>query len=278
MADCAIFRVCFSSGEIFLRNNLTPLFIGLKGSGDVTGIGAATALHMIQFQPRLVITGRTKSKLDAVEDSLLAAGLKHDRFLSAVCDVMDDAQLENLVQKTLDMFGQIDVLVNNAAVLAYHTVMDTNMAEFDHVMNTNIRSPFLLTKLCLPYLIKTKGCVVNVSSISGQFTYQNEAAYGISKAALDQFTGILANEMGEHGVRVNSVNPGVIRTGIQRKGGMSEQRYAQYAEDQQKTHPLGRVGEPDEVAMAITFLASDQASFTSGQILYVDGGRHKKPT
>ncbi|WAR31690.1 DNRE-like protein [Mya arenaria] len=219
----------------------------ITGSGDVTGIGAATALHMIQFQPRLVITGRTKSKLDAVEDSLLAAGLKHDR-------------------------------VNNAAVLAYHTVMDTNMAEFDHVMNTNIRSPFLLTKLCLPYLIKTKGCVVNVSSISGQFTYQNEAAYGISKAALDQFTGILANEMGEHGVRVNSVNPGVIRTGIQRKGGMSEQRYAQYAEDQQKTHPLGRVGEPDEVAMAITFLASDQASFTSGQILYVDGGRHKKPT
>ncbi|WAR31692.1 DNRE-like protein [Mya arenaria] len=148
--------------------------------------GAATALHMIKFQPRLVITGRVKSRLDAVEESLLAAGLKQDRF-------------------------------------------------------------------------------------------QGHASYSISKAALDQFTGILANEMGEHGVRVNSVNPGVIRTGIYLKFGMSEEEFPKFSEDQKRTHALGRVGEPDEVAKAITFLASDQASFTSGQILYVDGGHHKRP-
>ncbi|WAR31693.1 Y325-like protein [Mya arenaria] len=169
---------------------------------------------MIQFQPRLVITGRVKSKLDAVEDSLLTAGLKQDRLLVAVCDVTDDAQLHNLVQRTLETFGKIDV--NNAAVVDFLTVMETNMTQFDRIMNTNIRSPFLLTKL-----------------------------YNISKAALDQFTGILANELGEHGVR--------------------------FLEDQKQKQALGRVGEPDEVAKAITFLASDQASFTSGspvQILH----------
>ncbi|XP_052788229.1 3-oxoacyl-[acyl-carrier-protein] reductase FabG-like [Mya arenaria] len=249
----------------------------ITGSGDVTGIGAATALHMIKFQPRLVITGRVKSRLDAVEESLLAAGLKQDRLLVVVCDVTDDAQLQNLVQRTLEIFGQIDVLVNNAAVVVSFSVMETNMTDFDHVMNTNIRSPFLLTKLCLPHLIKTKGCVVNVSSIAGQLTFQGHASYSISKAALDQFTGILANEMGEHGVRVNSVNPGVIRTGIYLKFGMSEEEFPKFSEDQKRTHALGRVGEPDEVAKAITFLASDQASFTSGQILYVDGGHHKRP-
>ncbi|XP_052788231.1 aklaviketone reductase DauE-like isoform X2 [Mya arenaria] len=232
---------------------------------------------MIQFQPRLVITGRVKSKLDAVEDSLLTAGLKQDRLLVAVCDVTDDAQLHNLVQRTLETFGKIDVLVNNAAVVDFLTVMETNMTQFDRIMNTNIRSPFLLTKLCIPHLIQTKGCVINVSSISGQLTFPQQASYNISKAALDQFTGILANELGEHGVRVNSVNPGLIRTGIYLKSGMNQETYLQFLEDQKQKQALGRVGEPDEVAKAITFLASDQASFTSGQILYVDGGRHKKP-
>ncbi|XP_052220920.1 3-oxoacyl-[acyl-carrier-protein] reductase FabG-like isoform X6 [Dreissena polymorpha] len=246
----------------------------ITGSGDVTGIGYATALHMCQFQPRLVITGRDQDKLNDVARRLTENGLAQDRILPVVCDLTKEDELNTLVQTTIDSNGLLDVLVNNAAVTSYTSTLEATMEEFDHVMATNVRSPFLLTKLCLPHLIKTKGCVVNVSSISGPMAYSGEVAYGMSKASLDQFTRILANEVAEYGVRVNSVNPGVVRTNIQVKGGMSEERYAQYAERQKSTHQLGRMGEPDEVAKAITFLASDQASFTTGQLLFVDGGRH----
>lgn len=204
-------------------------------------------------------------------------GQRTDDVLLVVADVTVDSDLQMLVQKAIDKFQRLDVLINNAAIVTYHTVLDTPMEEFDQVMRTNLRSPFYLTKLCLPYLIQTKGCIVNVSSISGQKTYTGEASYGISKAGLDHFTGILAMEVAKNGVRVNSVNPGVIRTGIQKKGGMTDERYAEYTEQCKLTHPLGGMGEPEDVAKAITFLASDESSFITGELLFVDGGRHKQP-
>ncbi|KAL4218643.1 hypothetical protein ACF0H5_021232 [Mactra antiquata] len=257
--------------------SLKDKVIVITGAGDVCGIGAITAQHMIQFGPKLVLTGRNKEKLDEVGHMMKVAGLTEEKLLLVVADVTIEADLERLVNDVIEKFGQIDVLVQNAAIVTYNTTLTTPMEEFDLVMRTNIRAPFYLAKLCLPYLIKTKGCIVNVSSISGQRTFTGEAPYGISKAALDQFTKILSMEVAKDGVRVNSVNPGVVRTNIQKKGGMSEKKYDQYVEGQKLKHPLGGIGEPIDVAKAITFLASDDSSFITGELLFIDGGRHANP-
>ncbi|XP_060591911.1 uncharacterized oxidoreductase Mb1385-like [Ruditapes philippinarum] len=284
----------------------------ITGAGDVNGIGAATAVHMALFGPKFVLSGRKQETLDEVGDLMEKVGVTRENLLLVVADVTIDTDQERLVKSAIDKFGQLDVLINNAAITAYHTTLDTTMEEFDNVMRTNLRAPFYLSKLCLPYLIKTKGTyttmeefdnvmrtnlrapfylsklclpyliktkgnIVNVSSISGQRTFTAEAPYGISKAGLDHFTKILAMEVAEHGVRVNSVNPGVIRTKIQQKGGMSPQQYAEYIERQKLKHPLGNIGEPIDVAKAITFLASDDSSFITGELIFVDGGRHNRP-
>lgn len=247
----------------------------ITGSGDETGIGAATALHLVQFKPKLVLTGRNKDRLDTVRKLVQEKGQTEDDLLLVVADLTVEEDLRRLVQDTIDKFNRLDVLVNNAAVIVYHTMMDTTMEEFDYIMNTNLRSAFYLTKLCLPYLIKTKGCIVNVSSISGLRMFTGESVYGVSKAGLDHFTGVLALEMAKDGVRVNSVNPGVVRTKIQMKGGMSAETYKEYIERQNLKHPLGGIAEPEDVAKAITFLASDESSFITGELLAVDGGRSK---
>ncbi|KAK5964939.1 Oxidoreductase [Trichostrongylus colubriformis] len=131
----------------------------------------------------------------------------------------------------------------------------------------------MLTRLALPHIIKTKGTVVNVSSIAGPCVFPGVAYYCMSKAAIDQFTKCLALEMAPHGVRVNAVNPGVIVTEVHKRAGMDDRTYEGFLEKCKKTHALGRVGEPAEVAEAVLFLASEKSSFTTGELLKVDGGR-----
>jgi len=125
----------------------------------------------------------------------------------------------------------------------------------------------------LPLIAKTKGTVVNVSSVTGTRAFPGVLAYCVSKAALDQLTRCLALELAPEGVRVNAVNPGVVRTGLHRSGGMDEASYADFLERGKATHPLGRVGEPEEVAALIAFLASDRAAWITGETVAIDGGR-----
>lgn len=141
-------------------------------------------------------------------------------------------------------------------------------------MNINVRSVFHLTQLAVPYLIATKGNIVNVSSVNGIRSFPGVLAYNISKSALDQFTQCVALELADKQVRVNSVNPGVIVTNIHKRGGMDEEAYAKFLEHSKATHALGRAGNVEEVAEAIAFLASDRSSFITGTLLPVDGGRH----
>ncbi|KHJ45409.1 3-oxoacyl-[acyl-carrier-protein] reductase domain protein [Trichuris suis] len=140
-------------------------------------------------------------------------------------------------------------------------------------MTVNVRSIIHLTQLCIPYLIRSKGVIVNVSSTASSCAYPGVAYYCISKAALDQFTKCLALDLAREGVRVNSVNPGVIVTELHRRGGMTESQYKEFIERAKELHPLGRVGEVDEVAAAISFLASSSSSFITGELLKVDAGR-----
>ncbi|EDW59732.1 uncharacterized oxidoreductase TM_0325 [Drosophila virilis] len=241
-------------------------------TGASSGIGAAAAVHLASLGGLLVIVGRNEPKLKETADNILAAGGAPALQLQA--DMDKEADVERIVAATLAKHGRIDVLVNNAGILERGTIETTSLAQYDRVMNTNVRALYQLTMLATPELVKTKGSIVNVSSVNGIRSFPGVLAYNVSKAAVDQFTRCVALELASKGVRVNSVNPGVIVTEIHKRGGMDEATYQQFLEHSKTTHALGRAGNVEEVAKAIAFLASDAASFTTGVSLAVDGGRH----
>lgn len=181
---------------------------------------------------------------------------------------------ESFIAKTIERFGQLDVLVNNAGAGVTRSADFPTLADFDYLYKTNLRSVFHLTSLAVPHLLKTKGNVVNVSSIAGIRAYATLLPYCVSKYALDQFTKCVALELAPKGVRVNSVNPGVIVTNFHQNIGMSKESYDEYLASCKTSHPIGRPGTSSEVAHAIAFLADNKAaSFVTGTLLPVDGGR-----
>ncbi|CAL4166714.1 unnamed protein product, partial [Meganyctiphanes norvegica] len=195
------------------------------------------------------------------------------KILTVQGDLAKDEDCHRVVSETVAHFGQLDILVNSAGILLSGGIETISMEDYDRQMNVNTRSPFLMTKLSLPHLLKTKGNIVNISSVTGTRAFPNVVSYCMSKAALDQLTRTVALEVAERGVRVNAVNPGVIVTECHKRGGMSEEAYAKFLEHGKSTHAMGRVGQVEEVASAVVFLASDQSSFITGVTLPVDGGR-----
>lgn len=245
-------------------------------TGASSGIGAATALEFAKNGAKLVLAARNVERLNEVASQCSSKGLQQEKILVKGCDITIQDNLKSLVASTLEKFGQIDVLVNNAGSGQYVDFMDTSPEVFDNIFNINTRAPFLLTQMCTPHLKKTQGCVVNVSSISGQRSFPRALTYCMSKAALDHFTRTLAIELAKDKIRVNSVNPGVVITEFQTRAGMKEEPYKQYLDKQTELQPLTAAIEPEEVAKVILFLASDQSSSITGELLFVDGGRHAK--
>ncbi|XP_013115594.2 3-oxoacyl-[acyl-carrier-protein] reductase FabG [Stomoxys calcitrans] len=241
-------------------------------TGASSGIGAATAETFAKYGANLALVGRNVNKLNETENKCKQIN-SNINCLSVVADVTTDS--EKILNACIGNFQRLDVLVNNAGILAGGSLMDIDLEQFDNVLNTNLRAVFSITKLSLPYLINAQGNIVNVSSVAGQRSFPDTFSYCISKAALDQFTKCLSLDLASKNVRVNSVNPGVVITDIHKTClGMSEKDYAEYLEICKGTHAMGRVGNAFEVAETIAFLASGQASFITGALLPVDGGRH----
>ena len=193
--------------------------------------------------------------------------------LMVLAELCSESDVTNLVDATIKKFGRLDILVNNAGISAYDRILRTSLENYDRVMNTNLRSAFHLTMLCVPHLIETRGNIVNVSSTAGTRVALGMLIYSMSKAAMDHMTSCTALELAPKGVRVNSVNPGVIHgTSILRY--TSDEARDKYMQRAKEHHPLGRVGDPEEVAQSIAFLASINASFITGEQLHVDGGLH----
>ena len=170
-------------------------------------------------------------------------------------------------------FGRLDVLVNAAGHISNGSIENTSLDAWDAMMEVNLRAVFHLMQLATPHLIKTKGNVVNVSSVTGLRSFPGVLAYCVSKAGVDQLTRCAALELAPKGVRVNAVNPGVVVTEIHKRGGMGEADYEQFLERSKTTHPLGRVGDPREIAEMVFFLASEKASWITGATYSIDGGR-----
>jgi NAD(P)-dependent dehydrogenase (short-subunit alcohol dehydrogenase family) len=239
-------------------------------TGASSGIGRAVASVFAQNGAAVVAVGRIEKELRSLVNEAEAVDGSIKPHLA---DLHEMSQLERVVSDTIDAHGKIDCLVNAAGVIRNGTIENTDIGDWDRLMNINLRSVFLLTQRCVPHLAETKGCVVNVSSVAGTRAFPGVLAYCVSKAATDQLTRCAALELAPKGIRVNAVNPGVVVTNIHKRGGMDDDKYDAFLEHSKETHPLGRVGTAEEVADLIYYLASDKASWITGATYEIDGGR-----
>jgi NAD(P)-dependent dehydrogenase (short-subunit alcohol dehydrogenase family) len=237
-------------------------------TGASSGIGKATARLFSKVGASVVLTARSESDLNAT-----AKGLEGE-VLVIPADVTKDSGRKYLIKKATDEFKRIDILVNAAGIIMTGTIENTSLEDWDRMFDINVRSVFHLMQLSLPFLSQTKGNIVNVSSVTGLRAFPGALSYCASKAAVDQLTRCASLELASKGIRVNAVNPGVIRTELHKRGGMDEEAYNRFLEHSAKeTHPLGRVGKPEEVAELILFLASEKAAWITGVTYSIDGGR-----
>ena len=239
-------------------------------TGATSGIGRATTRRFAASGARVIALGRNVSALEEVEDEIKKSG---GEALPLSVDVTVEADLRRVFDSAISQSGRLDVLVNAAGHISNGTIEDTSLGAWDAMMNVNLRSVFYLMQLAAPHLIKTGGNIVNVSSVTGIRSFPGVLAYCVSKAGVDQLTRCAALELAAKGVRVNAVNPGVVITEIHKRGGMGEEAYENFLERSKTTHPIGRVGEADEIAELIFFLASDKASWITGGTYQIDGGR-----
>lgn len=242
-------------------------------TGASSGIGAATAKQFAKLGASLVLTGRNADNLKSVASECLQQQNAPEPFI-VTGELTNENDTKRILDATIEHFGRLDVVVNNAGILETGSVENTSLEQYDRVMNTNVRSIYQLTTLAVPHLIKTKGNIVNVSSVNGIRAFPGVLAYCVSKAAVDQFTRCAALDLAPKQVRVNSVNPGVTITNLHKRGGMDQEQYQKFLERSKETHALGRPGKPEEVAQTIVFLAGEGASFITGASVPVDGGRH----
>lgn len=239
-------------------------------TGATSGIGRATALRFAEEGARVALVGRSAEGLSEVAAQVRERG---GESVEVRADLTVEEDATRAVSETVEKLGGLDVLVNAAGIISNGTVETTTLADWDAMMNVNLRSVFQLMQLCAPHLEKRPGNVVNVSSVTGLRAFPGVLAYCVSKAGVDQLTRCAALELAPKRVRVNAVNPGVVVTQIHRRGGMDEQKYAAFLEHSKTTHPIGRVGTPEEVAELILFLASDRAAWITGATYSIDGGR-----
>ena len=240
-------------------------------TGATSGIGRATAIRLGREGWGVTGVGRDTLALEEVAQQVVDAGGRASTFAA---DITDPDTAPRIVAQHLATFGGLDLLVNGAGIIAIGSVETTNLEAGDYMMAVNVRAPLVLMQAAIPALAVTRGSIVNISSVAGLRAFPNLLVYSVSKAALDQLTRCAALDLAPKGIRVNAVNPGVVVTNLHRRSGMSEESYAAFLDHAKTTHPLGRPGEPEEVADLIAFLASDRAAWITGETISIDGGRH----
>lgn len=232
-------------------------------TGCGSGIGEAAVRRLSAEGASVVLVGHHLDKLKAVADSLPA-----ERTACHEADVSKIDQVEGVVKFAIEKFGRLDILVNNAGVSAPGTVLEGSEADWRLISAVNIDGPLFLSRAALPYLIKTRGAIVNTASVSGLAGDWNTAYYNVSKGAVVNLTRTLALDHGADGVRTNSVCPSVVETPM-----TAERREDKdFVERMVARVPMKRLAKPDDIAAAILFLASDDAAFINGVNLPVDGG------
>lgn len=232
-------------------------------TGAAQGIGRQIALHFAKSKAKVVV-------LDVVEETLKQAQKELSSYSECsyyVVDVTDSKQVGEALNKVIDNSSKIDILINNAGITRDNLVLRLSESDWDKVIAVNLKGAFLCSKLCAKYMVKQRqGKIINISSIIGIIGNPGQANYSASKAGLIGLTKSLAKELGSRSICVNAVAPGYIQTK------MTNTLPDKVKEEMLKRIPLNRFGTPDDVAMAVLFLASDRADYITGQVLIVDGG------
>jgi len=231
-------------------------------TGGGTGIGKAIAQRFINLNAFVVITGRRETQLAATAKELGA------NAFYIVGDLTKCGIAKNTIQEVVKKYGRLDVLVNNAGAAKHGLLVDVPDEDIDFLLRTNVFAPLALTREALPELIKTKGSVVNISSILTKGVMPEASVYSATKAAVDHMTRILAKEYGSKGVRVNAVAPGLTATDMTKE--IREQK--ELLEFWENQSPFGRIGQPDEVAAVVAFLATEDAQWVTRQVIQAGGG------
>lgn len=232
-------------------------------TGAGSGIGAGAAARFLSEGAKVTLVGLHEASLKET-----AKGFHKDNILVQKADVSDEKQVKKIIDATVKKFGKIDVLINNAGIAVMGKIEEISTASWHQQMATNIDGVFFCTREAIPYLIESGGCIVNTSSVSGLGGDENMVAYNTSKGAISNFTRCMAIDYARQGVRINAVCPSFTITGLTVDMAADKKVVAAF----KKRMPLGRPAQPEDIAGAIAFLASDDARFITGVNLPVDGG------
>ncbi|MCV0365677.1 MAG: SDR family oxidoreductase [Nitrosopumilus sp.] len=237
-------------------------------TGGSRGIGFATAKILSENGATVVLTAKNQERLEKASSEI-------PNSLGIAADIKNKNDVRNVVSKTVAKFGQIDILVNNAGI--FPKIKELHMIdedEWNEILDVNLTGQFRFTKEAIPYLQKTSGSIINISSDAGLKAYHgfNADAYSATKAALILLTKCWALEYAKDKIRVNCICPGVVDTDMT-KPFLKTQKDKEFLDNE---HPIGRIGQPEEVGKAVLYFASDDASWTTGAILAVDGGESIK--
>ena len=244
------------------------IIFGLAGrvcivTGGAQGIGEACIRRFARENAKVVVAD--------VDDSRGAALASEVNGLFVHCDVGDKTQVDALVSKTIAAHGQIDVLVNNAGIFKAADFLDVSEADFDAVLRINLKGSFLVGQAVAREMAKAgKGSIINMSSVNGVLAIPTIASYNVSKGGINQLTRVMALALVDKGIRVNAVAPGTIATELAAKAVLTSDEAK--AKIMSRT-PMKRLGQPSEIADTVAYLASDAASYITGEIVVVDGGR-----
>lgn len=233
-------------------------------TGATQGIGLACSRRLLNDGARVMLVD-IKPEGAAVAQELGA----HARFFAA--DVSLKVDVDAMIEATMDAFGRIDILINNAGVTHAADFLDLSEDDFDRVLRINLKSMFLCSQAAARKMVPQKsGCIINMSSVNAELAIPNQVPYVVSKGGINQLTKVMALGLAPHGIRVNGIGPGTILTELAKKAVLAspEARHTILSRT-----PAGRCGEPEEIASVAAFLASDDASYMTGQTMYVDGGR-----
>ena len=236
-------------------------------TGSSKGIGESIARGLAEHGASVIISSRKQEAVDVVVDQFKADGLES---IGIACHVGDADQRKELISQTLDKYGRIDILVNNAAINPYYGPLEgSDDVVFDKIMDVNVRAPFLLSNLAMPHMKKQGGgSIINISSVEGLLPGFGLGLYSVTKSSLIMLTKNQAKEWGKYGIRSNVICPGLIKTKFSQALWTNDQ----LAEDYTKAVPLGRIADPDEMAGLAVLLASDAGSYMTGGVYAADGG------
>ncbi|MES2152424.1 MAG: SDR family oxidoreductase [Pseudomonadota bacterium] len=233
-------------------------------TGATQGIGLACAQRLIKEGARVML-------VDIKPEGVSAAGALGEAARFFAADVSQKADVDAMMAATMQAFGRVDILINNAGVTHAADFLDLHEDDFDRVIRINLKSMFLCSQAVARQMVKQQsGCIINMSSVNSELAIANQVPYVVSKGGINQLTKVMALNLAPHGIRVNGIGPGTILTELARKAVLAspEARHTILSRT-----PMGRCGEPEEIASIAAFLASDDASYMTGQTMFVDGGR-----